>query len=109
MSRRSTHRRWLAALLGLGLALTAAASPAPPSEATVRHYTVPLIKARLRLPESLQDLQITHLAPTADDPARFTVRLSFKAKTPFGSLTPHSAAFLMKRGASGRFWVVTAE
>jgi len=89
----------------LALAL---AAPAPPSAEVVAFYTRPLVKARLRLPDSLQDYTVHSIVPTTEDPARFAVHVQFKARTPFGAVTEHSAKFLMKATVSGRAWVVTA-
>lgn len=96
----------LLAALHSALAL---AAPAPPSTEVVALYTRPLIKARLRLPDSLRDYTVQSITPTADDPARFAVQVRFKARTPFGAVTEHTAKFLMKVTASGKAWVVTAE
>lgn len=103
--------RWLVvALLALAsLARAASTSPSPPTPEQVGYYTQPLVKARLRLPESLQGFTVLSIAPTPDDAARFTVEVRFKARAPFGGVTEHRAKFLMKRTASGKAWVVTAE
>lgn len=82
---------------------------APPSVDVVRYYTQPMIRARLRLPESLRDFVVTQIAPTADDPARFLVTLQFKAKAPFGGYTQHRACFHMKQASGSDSWVVTAD
>lgn len=87
----------------------AAQQYAPPSIEQVLFYTRPLIKARLRLPSSLQDFTVLDIAPTADDPARFAVQLRFKARSPFGAVTEHRAGFHMKATQSGKAWVVTTE
>ena len=84
------------------------AAPAPPGPDVVAFYTRPLVKARLRLPDSLQNYTVQSITPTADDPARFAVQVQFKARTPFGAVTEHTATYLMKATASGKAWVVTA-
>lgn len=81
---------------------------APPSVEQVLFYTRPLVKARLRLPTSLQDFAVLSIAPTADDAARFAVEVQFKARTPFGAVTEHRARFHMKATTGGKGWVVTA-
>ena len=80
-----------------------------PTTAEVTFYTRPLVKARLRLPDSLQDFAVTAVKPELDDPSRFEVQVRFKAKTPFGGITEHTAQFRMKRTASKNLWIVTAE
>lgn len=85
------------------------ASSAMPTAAEIRANTVPLIRPRLRLPDSLHQFAVVTVQPTADDPERFLVEVSFKAKTPFGSITEHRAKFHMKRSASGKYWIVTTE
>ncbi len=84
-------------------------APAAPSPSEAEFYTRPLVRARLRLPDSLQDYRIVRLAPTVDDPERFEVEVQFRARTPFGGLTAHRAHFRMKRAASGQGWIVTAQ
>lgn len=118
LMRPALRRHALLMALCLGMApaasLVAAATPqvtrqpTAPSIEQVLFYTRPLVKARLRLPDSLQDFTVLGIAPTADDPARFAVQLRFKAKSPFGAVTEHRAGFHMKATRSGRAWVVTA-
>ena len=98
-----------ALLLLLPLAAARATAPVPPTPAEVGYYTKPLVKARLRLPESLQDFAVSGVQPMADDPSRFLVTVQFKARTPFGGLTEHSARFKMKQAARKTFWIVTAD
>ncbi len=111
-SKTSLPALLAAALLSIGLP-RAQASPlvaptlAPPTMEEVRFYTQPLVRARLRLPDSLRDFAVMQIAPTTDDPARFAVTLQFKAKAPFGGITQHTTDFLMKRSSSGKVWLVT--
>ena len=110
-----------AAVLAVALAATPASPPAtparapaiadeaPPTAQEVRANTLPLVRARLRLPDSLQDFAVAEVAPTAQDSARFVIRVTFKARTPFGSVTAHEARFAMKRSASKAVWNTTAQ
>ena len=83
---------------------------AAPTRAEVMFYTQPLVKARLRAPDSLHAFAITGIAASADDPLRFEVQVRFRAKTPFGAITEHSARFHMKRSTSSQnIWIVTSE
>jgi hypothetical protein len=112
------------ALAGLLLALSlgpAVADPLPPAIAEsplpmaegapttdeVQANTRPMVRARLRLPDSLQDFSVAEIAALPDDPTRYAVRVTFKARTPFGALTAHEARFLMKRSSRGTVWIVT--
>jgi len=112
----------LAVLLALPLACGTARAgavpePSPPAAQArqaptpeeVLLNTRPLIRARLRLPDSLQGLQVTRIEPTAEDPTRFVVSLAFQGRTPFGRLSSHQARFHMKRSATHGLWVVTAD
>lgn len=81
---------------------------APPTPTVAAFYTRPLVKARLRIPDSLQDYRVASIQPSADDPARFEIEVQFQARTPFGGITAHSARFQMKRMASAEQWIVTA-
>jgi hypothetical protein len=87
----------------------AEASALPPTVAEVRFYIQPLVRARLRLPNSLHDFVVTSVAPTAQDPARFLVEVQFKAQTPFGAVTQHAARFWMKHASTPTAWILTAE
>lgn len=115
-------RTSIRSLLAAGWLLLGAIAPAAPAPATVNevfsaaptlaeveYYTRPLIRARLRIPDSLQGFVVTLVSPMADDAARFEVEVRFRARTPFGGITGHSARFRMKRAASPGLWVVTAE
>lgn len=84
-------------------------SGSAPTTAEVEHYTRPLVKARLRIPDSLHNFAVTTVAPTANDPSRFAVVVRFRARTPFGAITEHSARFQMKQAFSKGAWIVTAE
>jgi len=86
-----------------------AAQEAAPSAEIAAFYTRPLVRARLRVPASLQDYTVTAIAPSTDDPTRFDVDVHFKARTPFGATTAHSARFQMKRAAVTADWIVTAQ
>ncbi|WP_148044716.1 hypothetical protein [Stagnimonas aquatica] len=86
----------------------AKALEAPPEIPVVVFYTRPLVKARLRIPDSLQNYTVTAIAPLADDPGRFDVEVHFEARTPFGGTTAHRARFQMKRAAVEGEWIVTA-
>ncbi len=90
-------------------AAIAQTSAVAPTTAEVLFYTRPLVKARLRMPESLQQFSVVTVQPTPDDAFRFAVMVRFRAKTPFGALTEHEARFHMKRTASQKLWIVTAE
>lgn len=81
----------------------------PPTAQEVRANTLPLVRARLRLPDSLQDFAVAEVAPLPQDPTRFTIRVTFKARTPFGAVTAHEARFTMKRSASRAVWITTAQ
>jgi hypothetical protein len=83
-------------------------SRAPPTDDVVLHYTQPLVRARLRLPNSLKDYRIEAITPVQDDPGRFEVRVRFKAETPFGATTEHEARFSMRQAAVPGLWIVTA-
>lgn len=78
-----------------------------PTLAVVEYYTRPLVRARLRLPDSLRDYRVESIRPSADDAARYDIEVSFRARTPFGGLTAHSAQFRMRRTDAGG-WIVTA-
>lgn len=82
---------------------------APPTTEVAAFYTRPLVKARLRVPQSLQDYTVASITPAKDDPTRFDIEVQFKARTPFGAITSHSARFQMKRVASTADWIVTAQ
>lgn len=97
---------WLAA--SAASAAIAAPSAPPPPLSVVEFYTRPLVRARLRAPDSLRDYQIASLVPSADDPQRFEVEVRFRAQTPFGAITAHSARFQFRQGAPGAGWMVTA-
>lgn len=86
----------------------ALATSAAPTLAEAEYYTRPLVRARLRLPDSLQDYRVASLLPSADDPSRFEVEVQFRARTPFGGVSAHSARFQMRRAAAGG-WIVTAK
>ncbi|MDP3859861.1 MAG: hypothetical protein Q8Q73_19035 [Stagnimonas sp.] len=86
-----------------------AAQAVPPTAAVVDYYTRPLIKARLRIPDSLRDYRVTAITRSTDDPSRFEVEVHFLARTPFGGTTAHSARFQMKRAATDGEWIVTAK
>ena len=102
--------RRLSAGLAAALLMPLAWAATAPTPAEVRHYTQPLVQARMRLPNSLQDFTVARIQPSVDDAARFEVLVQFKAKTPFGALTGHEARFAMKRAASDQsLWIVTSE
>ncbi|MDO9451659.1 MAG: hypothetical protein Q7J29_02245 [Stagnimonas sp.] len=82
---------------------------AAPTTADVLANTIPLIRPRLRVPKSLHQVVVVTIQPTADDPERFQVEVSFRATSPFGATAEHRAKFHMKRSASGQFWIVTAD
>ena len=86
-----------------------AARVAAPTTEVAAYYTRPLVKARLRVPQSLQDYTVASITPARDDPTRFDVEVHFKARTPFGAITAHSARFQMKRAASVADWIVSAQ
>ena len=91
-------------------ALTNAVVPsAKPTATEVEHYTRPLVRARLRLPDSLHSFVVTTVTPVTSDPSRFAVEVRFRASTPFGAITEHSARFQMKRASSMASWIVTVE
>lgn len=85
------------------------AAAVAPTAAEAEYYTRPLVRARLRVPDSLQDYRVASLRPSADDPSRFEVEVQFRARTPFGGMSAHSARFRMKRAAAGGGWIVTAK
>lgn len=87
----------------------AVAAAVAPTAAEAEYYTRPLVRARLRVPDSLQDYRVASLRPSADDPSRFEVEVQFRARTPFGGMSAHSARFRMKRAAAGGGWIVTAK
>lgn len=91
---------------GAGSGSTAAT---PPSVSTAGFYIRQLIKARLRVPESLKDFSVSEIAPSANAVGRFNVTVTFQARSPFGSYTAHSASYQMKRASSGNVWIVTAQ
>lgn len=101
----------LVSLLWLASAsvLAAPLSARPPTVAEVIDNTRPLIRARLRLPDSLRDVTVTSIAPSADDPQRYAVALRFKARTPFGAITEHQAYFSFKRSSGRGLWIITSE
>lgn len=87
-----------------------AALSAAPTTAEVTRYTQPLVRARLRIPDSLQAFVVAAIKPSADDAMRFEVEVRFKAKTPFGAITPHQARFAMKRSRrTPDLWIVTSD
>ena len=105
-------RALIALVLCTAMLVPARASTEAPVAPTVQEaitHTQPLVRARLRLPDSLADFTVTRIEAQRDDATRFDVQLRFKAKAPFGGVTAHEARFVMKRGSTGRFWVVTAE
>lgn len=114
------NQQLLAVLLGLHLAVPSlqaradvvpklAVAEAPPTTEEVLMNTRPLIRARMRLPDSLQGLTVTRIEAAVDDPARFAVEVQFQGRTPFGLLTTHQARFHMKRSVNRSLWVVTAD
>lgn len=82
---------------------------AAPTTTDVLANTIPLIRPRLRVPKSLHQVTVVSVKPTADDPERFLVEVSFRATSPFGATAEHRAKFRMKRSANKQFWIVTAE
>ena len=72
-------------------------------------YTRPQIKARLRLPDSLQGFAVGAIQPVAGEPGRYAVIVRFKGKAPFGGITAHSAEFWMQRAAIPGHWIVTTK
>ena len=74
----------------------------------IQRWTRPLLRARLRLPDSLRDVVVTQVEPDAQDPQRFLVRIAFQAQTPFGAVTPHEAWFYFRPATQRGDWVVTA-
>lgn len=115
IAQRGSHRALIAALSLMLLALPArtAAEPPPapaaPTVAEAEFYTRPLVRARLRLPDSLQGFAVNAIKRETGDASRFEVEVRFRAKTPFGGITEHTAQFRMKRTASKNLWIVTAE
>lgn len=87
---------------------TEAVDAAAPTAEVAAFYTRPLVRARLRVPQSLQDYTVASITPSRDDSTRFDVEVRFKARTPFGAITSHSARFQMKRAPSTADWIVTA-
>lgn len=79
----------------------------PPSVTVADYYTRPLVRARLRVPDSLSDYRVESVLPSADDPQRYDIEVGFRARTPFGGMTAHRAQFRMRR-AEGGGWIVTA-
>ncbi len=79
----------------------------PPSVTVADYYTRPLVRARLRVPDSLSDYRVESIRPSPDDPLRYDIAVRFRARTPFGGLTAHSAQFRMRRAEAGG-WIVTA-
>jgi hypothetical protein len=82
--------------------------PEPPSAAVILRWTRPLLRARLRLPDSLQSVVVGSVQRDARDPQRFLVLVRFAAQTPFGAITPHQAWFYFRPAARSGDWVVTA-
>ena len=82
---------------------------AAPTIAEVEFYTRPLVKARLRIPESLHSFAVTAITPLCDDPSRFEVAVRFRARTPFGGVTEYSTRFQMKPASSKGVWITTAK
>lgn len=78
-----------------------------PAVTVVDYYTRPLVRARLRVPDSLSDYRVESILPSPDDPQRYDIEVSFRARTPFGGTTAHRAQFRMRR-AEGGGWIVTA-
>ncbi len=113
--RRTAALAWAAPVLLMAAAANAASdlqAPTPgaaPTSAEVIAYTQPLVRARLRIPDSLQAFAVSSIAPEPADPARHVVTVRFRARTPFGQITEHSARFRMKRSASGTVWIITAD
>ena len=113
---RRSHRALIAALWFLLLPPLAQAAteplptgPAAPTVAEVEFYTRPLVKARLRIPDSLQGFLVTTIKPEVGDASRFEVEVQFRAKTPFGGVTEHTARFRMKQTSRKNLWIVIAE
>lgn len=94
------------------LAATAYAAEAtlasPPTPAVVEYYTRPMVRARLRLPDSLAGYTVARIEPVAGEPGRWEVEVRFSARTPFGGVTAHNAVFRMRHAAVADAWVVTA-
>lgn len=116
LRRNRCGPRLLAAVLLLSplLGLRAEPPPAeaqtlegPPAVTVVDYYTRPLVRARLRVPDSLSDYRVESILPSPDDPLRYDIEVSFRARTPFGGMTAHGARFRMRR-AEGGGWIVTA-
>lgn len=85
-----------------------AAATAGPTPAEVARFTEPLIRPRLRIPDSLHALVVDEIRPAAEDASRFEVRVRFRARTPFGATTENRARFSMKRASGDAGWIVTA-
>ena len=94
----------------LAAAVHAAGVPpaVPPTPAVAEYYTRPLVRARLRLPDSLAGYTVARIEPLAGEPGRYEVEVRFSALTPFGGVTEHSAVFRMRRAAEVDAWIVTA-
>lgn len=104
----------LLVMMPLAQAATAAVliaenSSVTPTTAEVERYTRPLVKARLRIPDSLHGFVVTKVAPMVNELSRFEVEVRFRARTPFGVITEHSARFRMKQASGKGEWIVTAE
>lgn len=84
-------------------------SSVAPTTADVERYTRPLVKARLRIPDSLHGFVVTKVVPMVNEPSRFEVEVRFRARTPFGVITEQSARFRMKKASGQGAWIVTAE
>lgn len=82
---------------------------AAPTTTEVERYTRPMVRARLRIPDSLQGFVVATVAPMTSDVSRFEVEVRFRARTPFGAITEHSARFRMKPASRRGEWIVTAE
>lgn len=80
----------------------------PPTPAVVEYYTRPMVRARLRLPDSLAGYAVARIEPLAGEPGRWEVEVRFSARTPFGGVTEHSAVFRMRHAAEADAWIVTA-
>lgn len=95
----------------LATAVQAAGLPpsAPPTSALVEYYTRPMVRARLRLPDSLAGYTVARIDPVAGEPGRWEVEVRFSARAPFGGVTAHQAVFRMRRAAEADAWIVTAQ
>lgn len=91
------------------LTTPASAASRAPTAAEAVQYTRPLVRARLRLPESLKDYTVAAIVPVPEDPDRYAVTVRFRARTPFGAETAHEAGFRLRAAADGQGWIVTAD